>query len=123
MGNNVFNILGGAISGVGIAIFSSRLSGLSFDGMGSEGPALSKSEEISAIAAIFDSLALSLETFGGAGVATFEGLKTASNTLAILFHFLGVPTGTDVAFGCSCTFDSSSIFGYVTVLDGSTDDS
>jgi hypothetical protein len=121
MANNVFKIFKWCVLGVGSAILSGRLPDFSFDGMGSKGPALSKSEEISTIVVIFGSSALSLETFDGVGVATFEGLKTTSSRLAILFHFLGVLVGTDVTFGCSCTFDSSGIFGSMPVLDDLAD--
>ena len=76
----------------GVVTFSGRLLDFSFDLMGSEGPALSKLGEVSTILAIGSST-LSLETFGDAGVAIFEGLKIASSTLAILFPFPGVPTG------------------------------
>jgi hypothetical protein len=90
----------------GVVIPSGRLSNFSFDCVGSEGLALSQSGELPTITAIGSST-LSLETFGDAGVAIFEGLKTASSTLAILLPFLGVPAGAVVIYGFACAFGSS----------------
>ena len=72
-----------AASGIGSDIFSSRLSLTYFVGLHFEGLVLAPSGAILLLVAFFNSSALSLEIFVGAGVATFEGLMTVSSTLVI----------------------------------------
>jgi hypothetical protein len=104
-------------SSVGSDIFSGRLSLTYSIGLHSEGPALAQSGAILSLIAISNSSALSLEIFVGAGIATFEGLRTASSMLAILLPFLGVTAGAEAIFDSSCTIEELCSFSYCSILE------
>jgi hypothetical protein len=101
-------------------LFSGKISRSCSIGLTSEYSALAKSVAVVSSIAFFNSSVLPLETFGGAEVIAFEGLKTTSSTFGILFPFLKVPARTGVVLVCSCNFGRSGTFGRSGIFDRSS---
>jgi hypothetical protein len=104
--------------GIGSDNFSGRLSLIRSVGVIFEGPALAQSVAALAAIASSNSPTLFVETLAGAGVATFEGLRTTSRTLAILLPFLGVAAETIIVLDNPGTTGELFSFGYCSIFVG-----
>jgi hypothetical protein len=99
-------------SGISSVNFSGRLSFIYSIGLLVEGPASAQAGEALAVTTSPNFSILSLETLVGAGVATFEGFRTSSRTLAILLPLIGVAAGIFAVLGNSGSTGEICSFGW-----------